>query len=396
MRHDRKWLPFTAARLLEPFSLAEFHDAYYEKQPLVIKRRSPVHYEHLLTLDDVNDLLGETCFPAAAIRLVRDGESVAAKDFTYPEFSINSRWSGGTVDKDVLFAKLYEGYTIVLMEYASAAMLRLRHDLERAFHATALVHIYLTPGDAQGLAPHWDTHDTFILQFTGTKDWLIYGSPITLPTRRQRTELQNWTKGEPTLKATLEPGDFLYVPRGFVHEARSGDAVSGHATIGLHTKTYADLLRQIADNAQVDPWMRRSLPVDYRSVASNDEFLRHVHAFFDRADLAAYVERMHGDFAGDRLPDATDRLADYVKLASIGPGSRFRKRSVVDHELTNGGDEAVLTFHQKSLRFPAGAAESIRRMIDAGEFTASALPGSHEDNLALCATLVREGFLTIV
>lgn len=388
----------TTDDLLAPFSFSEFLDAYYEKKPLLIKRQSPAYYEELLTLEDLNEHFGEAHLASTSLRLIRESDEVEAGEFTYDESSPNTHWAQGTVDKDLLFAKFYEGYSIVIAEYErhSAPILRLRHELERAFHAAVMTNIYLTPRNAQGFLPHWDTHDAFILQFTGTKDWMIYDSPIHLPASQQRTRRGEWTRVEPTLTATLEPGDLLYLPRGWVHEGRSRDAVSGHITIGLYVDTYADLLRSIADNAHVDPWLRKSLPIDFRSVASSDEFLSHVHEFFENADLAAYVERMHENFADERLSDATDRLADYVKLPSIGAHSRFRMRSVVAHQLTNGGDEVVLTFHGNSVEFPAAAAESIRFMIGAGEFELSALPGGGEDNLALCRTLVQEGFLSIV
>jgi hypothetical protein len=388
-------MPLTIDRLLGPLSFSEFRDTYYEKKPLLIQRASHAYYADLLTLEELNDYIGEDHLPSSAFRIVRDGRELDPKDFTYPESSFNNRGAAATVDKDLLFAKWYEGYSILIMQYESSAMVRLRHDLERAFHGTALAHIYLTPRNSQGFTPHWDTADTFILQISGTKEWMVYDSPIVLPTRRQRPHAEEWTRVEPTLTATLEPGDFLYMPRGFVHEARARDSVSGHITITVHPYRYVDLLWTIADNADVDPSLRKSLPPDIRSAAFQEEFLRRVSEFFDNADLPAYIDSMHGDFTDDLVPDAKDRLADYVKLPSIGAETRFRRRSVVGHELTNGGGHAILTFHRKSLQFPAAAAESIRCMIDAGEFTVSALPGNSEDNLAWCSRLVQEGFLGI-
>ena len=385
-------------RLLQPFSFPLFYDTWYEKKPLLIKRESPAFYAPLLTLEDVNEHFGRAHLSTPALRMARNGEEIDTATYTYPSSSPNSHWSDATVDKELLFKKFYDGYTIILMEYEqhSAAMLRLRHEVERAFHASVMTHVYLTPANAQGFSPHWDPTNVFVLQFTGTKEWAIYDSPISLPTNRQLLYPGEWTRVEPTLTATLEPGDLLYIPRGFVHEARSANAVSGHVTLELRAPTWVDLLRQIADNAEASPWLRKSLPVDVWNAASHDEFLREVHEFFDNADLPAYLERMHSDFAEDRLPDSSDRLADYVKLPSIGAASRFRRRSGTWSELTNGGEQVVLTFHKKSLEFPAAAADTIRFMIDAGEFVASALPGNGDDNLALCSTLVREGFLTIV
>jgi hypothetical protein len=389
-------VPLTIERLLEPFSFRAFTNAWYEKKPLLIKRRSPDFYASLLTLDDVNEEIGRGHFAAPAVRLARNGDELDAKAFTVPASSPNCHWSDTTVDKELLFAKFYDGYTIVLVEYEqhSAAMLRLRHEVERAFHSPVRTHIYITPRNAQGFSPHWDPTNVFILQFAGTKEWMIYDSPVTLPTDRQMLRRGEWTRVEPTLTATLEPGDLLYIPRGFVHEARSGDAVSGHATLEMQALTWADLLRQIAGNADVDPWLHRPLPIDYRGVASSDEFLRHVHQFFDNADLPAYIERVHEDFADDRLPDATDRLADYIKLPRMGEGSRLRIRSGVCHELTMGR-KTVLKFDRKTLQLPSSAARSLRFMMKAREFSVSSLPGSRKANLALCSTLVREGFLTI-
>jgi len=370
----------TVGRLLEPFSFPRFCASYYEKRPLLIRRQSPSYYDSLLTLESVNAHLGEASLASTELRLVRNGDHLAEEDFTWPDSSDITRFVGEAADKEALFARFYDGYSIIINSYERhrAAVLHLRHDLERAFHATAVSYVFLTPRNAQGFRAHRDTVDTFVLQFAGTKEWIVRGR-----------------SGKPLIAATLEPGDFLYMPSGFVHEARSTDAVSGHITFTLDKLTYADLLRQIADNAEASAWLRRSLPVDFRNPASQDEFLRRVHEFFDDADVRAYLDRMHSDFTEDRLPDTSDRLADYVKLPSTDAATRFRTRSVVSPELTNGGGRVVLTFHRKSLEFPATAAQTLRCIIDTGEFTATTLPGNRDDNLALCRTLVREGFLTI-
>lgn len=345
----------TVSRLLEPFSFAQFCDAYYEKQPLLIRRRSPSYYDGLLSLEALNAQLG-----SAELQLVRNGERLD--------------------DAESVFARLYDGDPVAISSYErhSAAVLHLRHDLERHFHAPVVTTVFLTPRNAREADADAEGIDTFILQFAGMRKWSVRDG-----------------SGKRVMTVTLKPGDFLYVPGDFVREARSTDAMSGHLELGLEKYTYADLLRQIADNAQASVWLRKSLPADLRSVL-NGRFLREVHRFFDHADLPAYLERMHSDFAEERLPDSADRLADYVKLPSISGASRFRRRTGLWPELTNGGGQVVLRFHQKELEFPAAAAKSIRFMIDADDFVASALPGNAAENLALCSTLVREGFLTIV
>ncbi|HJQ38227.1 MAG TPA: cupin domain-containing protein [Thermoanaerobaculia bacterium] len=279
--------------------------------------------------------------------------------------ALNAQLQLDQEDEEDALARLYAGHPVAI-----PYELPLRHELERVFHAPVASRVYLMPAGGGRRAAG---SDAFILQFAGTTEWVVRD-----------------------LTATLEPGDLLYVPGKFRHEARPSNALSAHIAFTLEKFTYADLLRHIADNAHASEWLRKSLPPDFRSVAASDEFLRHVHEFFDDADLPAYLERMHSDFAEERVPDSTNRLADYVSLPSIGAASRFRKRLGLWPELTNGGDKVELTFHRKSLEFPAAAAASLRAMIDAEEFAASALPGLVDANLALCRTLVREGFLTIV
>lgn len=328
---------FTVDHLLAPTSFSQFCEAWYEKRPFFIGRKAAGYYDGVLTLDALN----------AQLRLdEEDGED--------------------------LFARLYAGHPVAI----PSDELPLRHEIERAFHAPVTTRVCLIPGGQRAAG---GGQDTFMLQFAGTTEWIVRDG------RRKNV-----------MNTTLRPGDLLYVPEKVTHEARSSDALSAHIAFTLEKFTYADLLRQIADNAHASAWLRKSLPPDFRSVACNDEFLHHVHEFFDDADLPAYVERMHSDFAEERPPDSTHRLADYVKLPSAGAETRFRKRSGLWPELANGGDKVELTFHRKSLEFPAEAAESLRAMIDAEEFAASALPGKVDANLALCRTLVREGFLTIV
>lgn len=78
----------------------------------------------------------------------------------------------------------------------------------------------VTPPESQGLAPHWDDVDVFVLQMEGTKMWKLH----------ERTESENQypltSSGDINFKdiddaklimqCTLNPGDLLYFPRGTV------------------------------------------------------------------------------------------------------------------------------------------------------------------------------------
>ena len=53
--------------------------------------------------------------------------------------------------------------------------------LESQLGSLVGVNAYLTPPGVQGLAPHWDDVEVFILQLSGTKSWTLHKTLVTSP-----------------------------------------------------------------------------------------------------------------------------------------------------------------------------------------------------------------------
>jgi len=102
---------------------------------------------------------------------------------------------------------------------------------------------YLTPAASQGLAPHWDDVEVFVLQIEGAKAWKVWswegsrnggengknkqhgrGAPLA---SSPSGDLDERSLGQPALEVVLRPGDVLYLPRGTVHAASADVAVGG-------------------------------------------------------------------------------------------------------------------------------------------------------------------------
>ncbi|UYV79414.1 C14orf169, partial [Cordylochernes scorpioides] len=152
---------------------------------------------------------------------------------------------------------------------------------------------YLTPPDSQGFAPHFDDIEAFVLQIEGSKLWKVYppryvhslSTPFILHLYRmlwikiKQQSLpqcvcvtgnfnQNEIRGPPALTVALQPGDLLYFPRGWVHQAASCDGKhSLHLTISTYQQhSWATLLAAALPTALANiPYMRQGLP---RSVFS--------------------------------------------------------------------------------------------------------------------------------
>jgi len=144
----------------------------------------------------------------------------------------------------------------------SAPIAVLCQDLQQSFpHAYA--NVYITPPNLQAVSPHADDRDVLVIQIVGKKRWTVYGGvPIHYPYSHEQVgkhglEVPEWVLEGPRLvDCVLEAGDVLYMPRGFVHEARAvSDEMSFHVTVALATQDWtlgglisAELVQQNSAN----------------------------------------------------------------------------------------------------------------------------------------------------
>ncbi|XP_011079279.1 uncharacterized protein LOC105162832 [Sesamum indicum] len=125
-----------------------------------------------------------------------------------------------------------EGYSIALrgMELRYESIAAIADGLASLFGLpSAGVNMYLTPSNSQGLARHSDDHCVFVCQLIGAKRWTIFPRPDTRLPRLYEPcdslhDLQDEScKVDERQHFLLKEGDVLYIPRGFPHEARTGN-----------------------------------------------------------------------------------------------------------------------------------------------------------------------------
>lgn len=100
---------------------------------------------------------------------------------------------------------------------------RLGNSLSKTYKCYVGINGYFTPKKSQTLPLHFDNHDVFIFQVSGKKHWRVYDCDI-----NTSSELK------PIIEVILEPGDFLFIPAGFYHEANTNQKSSFHLTFGIH------------------------------------------------------------------------------------------------------------------------------------------------------------------
>jgi lysine-specific demethylase/histidyl-hydroxylase NO66 len=378
---------------LGPISLEAFRDEHWERRPLRLARAESGRFDGILSTADVERLVCTTGIRSPAFRLVRDGGQIALSQYTE-----NVPWRPGSFSERAIVSRVAEeferGATIVVqglnLHWHRAALYC--RELELGLGCPVQANAYYTPASAQGFAVHHDTHDVFVLQVSGRKRWRVYEPVVELPLKKQRWSPRLGQVGAPVEDFVLEPGDTLYLPRGWPHEAATSDAESLHITVGMHPYTRLDALRAALDSCADDVEFRRSVAGDGR--LPGDLLGR----LAERLEPAQVARRMRRKFVSSCRPILDGQLTQVRALEGLTAGHRLARRPTViaDLELDEAG--AVLLFDGTELLFPPKAAAALEAVYSAAEpFTAAELPGPLDEDgrLVLVRRLVREGFLQV-
>jgi ribosomal protein L16 Arg81 hydroxylase len=382
-------------RVIHPMTPDEFQSRYYERAVCHIRRQDSSYFNDLLSIDQLDRVLTTGRARHPEISLVQNEKTITANDYVD---------DGGRVDPVRATRLFRQGATIIFthLHQRLPSLGRLCEGLERAFASRMQTNIYLTPPGAQGFAPHWDTHDVFILQIEGTKRWTIYDTKIPLPLYAQTFDRTVHSVGAPTMEFDLEPGDTVYIPRGAIHSARSSDDTSLHITTGLIAYNWTDLLLQTVVAAGMNQIeLRQNLPLGWPEMADDGPLADQYRARVER--LIAYVASNPPPFAV--LADSL--TADYNSLASgrlkrAIDSNRLTLASMVrlrdDAEVVPGTGQCSVRCGAKEFEMPAAVLPALQHLELNKPCTIGGLPDALDDDskLVLVRRLMSEGIVDAV
>ncbi|MGH9584241.1 MAG: cupin domain-containing protein, partial [Bryobacteraceae bacterium] len=380
--------------LIHPVGKEAFFSDYWEKKPLVIERNQPNYFNSLLSLDEVDRVITTLDRRYPDIVLKNANGSVSSGDYTV---------SGDRLDVAKVYQLFGEGSTITLayLDTVIPALTDFCRKLESEFSCPFQTNVYLTPGQAQGAKPHYDTHDVFVLQVVNSKQWTIYGTPVELPLPGQDFDPAVHELGDPTLEFELEAGDIAYIPRGIVHDARSGENTSLHITAGVLRYTWTDLLLElVADVSVNDPSFRKTLPPGFARQefdrAQTRETLRSLlQRLSAKADLDSILDRFVDEFISTCPPILRGQMAQIANLDRLtGDSVAGARTGAMSHVRTNG-ELTSLDCYGRRISFPSHVSEAVRFALSRSRFVVRELPGDLDDagKLTLVRRLIREGLL---
>lgn len=316
-----------AARLFEwliaPMPPDHFYRRLWEREAVLVRRQDHAYYQGLFSTADLDSILRN--------EEVQFGQHLDAARY------INGRRETLNPPGRALPAAAWSLYQagcslrLLCPQAFSITVWQFLAVLQEQFGSMAGSNVYLTPPNSQGFAPHYDDIEAFVLQLEGRKLWRVY-RPRVPGEELALTSSPNFSQedlGEPVLQTVLEPGDLLYFPRGFIHQAECQDGVhSLHLTLSTYQRnTWGDFLEAILPLAvqaamEENVEFRRGLPrdfMDYMGAQHSDSkdprrtaFMEKVRVLVARlghfAPVDAVADQRAKDFIHDSLPPVlTDR-----------------------------------------------------------------------------------------
>lgn len=344
---------FELKKSFSPLQIDTFVSEYWEQRPLILLREIPDYYSSLFSMQDIETIISSRHSDANRI-------GVFSKSQIYFQLPIDLN-SSGSYSINQMYDAYFKGNTISLnnLQYNCKPLSNLCRNLELFFNYSTNISSYLTPKKSQGVIPHYDTHDVFILQIAGAKLWRIYDSFLCLPLEEDRQLVPAEKIGNPTHEVLLAAGDFLYTPRGYVHEASTSECYSLHLTVGIHPFRLADLIYSaIALASRQHVSFRKSLPIGFLNNRDITASLRHelrelLELLSDDTRFEEAVEHLAKQFVTQMVPLLEDHFAQINDIDSINLETVVKKRDGMFCNIFKEEDTVVIQFPGNIVRGPS-------------------------------------------
>lgn len=380
---------------------AEFVERYWEREALIINRSESDYFAGLPGLNAIDELITATAShssrPNEDVRIVKTD-----RDGVLSEGKVRST-ANGVPDIQQIYREYQGGCSVGInhLHRRSASVALLCSMLEADLHHPVGANLYLTPPGAQGLRPHFDTHDVFILQLHGIKEWHVSSPRNMLPLVSMKQNLVELPSD--FRKFTLQPGDVLYLPRGFLHYANTEASSSLHLTVRIEVYRWVDFmceaLRELTED-QVE--FRNALPPRFFDTPLNSAHIKNLTECLVRSlSNPEFVERAKGRL-GTKLLQAS-KAATTSQFASIDALSDLTIASVVTRSpgqfcrVRRTTKAAVIEFSGNFISGPVSLESTLEFVAEREQFVVGDLPGelSVTDKIDLVVYMVSEGLLQI-
>lgn len=393
----------TFSRLISPVTVEDFFRIHWEKTPLHVCRETADCYQHTLSLRELDRYLEQGHLSPYFLRVVRDGLDCDSNQWTRIEQRKNTE-PYRVIEVDRLFALFNDGATIIInaAQTAIPTLQTFCASLQAELRIRLQANLYVTPPCSRGFDFHYDPHDVFIMQISGSKQWRLYDYHVKLPVTAGSINSRDYEQQAPRQIVELKQGELLYLPRGTVHLANTSAASSSvHITISLMSRYWFSLLEQLAKVAQKEEAFRHALPHGFLSESEKSgaigEMGERLKEFVANTDLSTLFDESEADFSADQFAARTTRFSDLIQVDRLTLDSIVSLGACIGERLTEDGDKLIVKCDLEAITLPHFMAPTLKSLIPDTPFAVREVGGPLTDQgkLELAKRCVQAGLLRI-
>ncbi|MFT3904552.1 MAG: cupin domain-containing protein [Niabella sp.] len=386
-------------QIVAPYSVEQFFEQYHEKNILHVQRNDEHYYKDILTSLEISSFLDRQDIFYPSVRIVKNGKEIPNAEYTNKGVPIGHHKKDGVINTEKAFALFNNGATLVIQagQRYFDNLSKCCMALSQKFNSPVQANLYITPNKSQGFNPHWDTHDVFVVQISGTKTWHLYGFEKELPTKNQPFISKGYEK-QPLQTIQVCPGDFLYVPRGYVHDAQADDGISAHITIGVLSFTWARLFNEVFPQMEEHKAFREAVPFwrdDFKDMLTQKiDFLKEI---LTSLDYDKGIQRLNAQYHKIQPQPLTGYFQSLLDIEKINDDSIIALNEAVLYNLNEKEDAAELQLLGKTISFPQGYVDAIRYILSNKVASVKDFPGlpDSETRKTFAQKLIREGVVCL-
>lgn len=268
-------MTMTLDQLLAPLPVEQFFAEYHDKQPLHLKGDA-AKFASVLSWRQINRLLDMThAWSGKSLLLVLDGKPIPPEQYCARAMGRDAHEQLMQPVVERVREWVAKGASVVMNDVDSLTpgLASVSHAIESAGLGKAQANVYISWQSHKAFPAHYDTHEVWAVQVEGEKTWNIWEGradwPIGHPIFRSQDQAHHEQhKGKLRAKILMKPGDLLYLPRGWYHDALAEAPASVHVAYGAHAPNGLDVMNILMERVLYETVFRQPLPRQDGSAAA--------------------------------------------------------------------------------------------------------------------------------
>jgi ribosomal protein L16 Arg81 hydroxylase/GNAT superfamily N-acetyltransferase len=385
------------SQLLGEDGVNDFKEHVWQQKAKIISGEASARLGDLwISEADINEIFYSIDFPLTNFDMA-DGVQPLPKNEFAP---------AGVVNRNRVTQLHKDGATIILRAaHRWCSKLRLLCSaLEWDFGCPVQANIYLTPAGKKSTPPHWDTHDLFILQIKGKKNWRMFSNDYSFPLDFQRYNEKLFPNGALTHEISIHAGEVMYLPRGAVHEPVA-DNYSIHISFGVLVSRWAEALSELVNvAAQHEEVLRRIIDLPCGRLgptaeeAFADKLFQLVDLLKDRSLCRKAVSGHLRHLVSQHGETVKNRSTSIFETNGLAGSSTIRRVRAVYLAMELHDEKIEVIWKGGSISLPRKYQAFIDTILNGNPFVINSETTAdvEEECIALCETLVHLGLLEIL